>query len=105
MEPLRHQEHQEYYSPQRRGERRDDIKERLRITHYALLSGAGLLGAVGVIGYVLWAVNGGLVREGNWVGVDFHVYYMAAKALGQGQNIYDVGISPPYVYPPLLAVL
>ena len=63
-----------------------------------------LLGAVGVIGYLQWA-PGGLVRDGNWVGLDFHVYYQAALALGRGEDIYRAGISPPYIYPPLLAAL
>jgi hypothetical protein len=64
-----------------------------------------IMAAVGVGGYLFWAVDGGLVREGNWVGVDFHVYYQAAQALTRGENIYQAGISPPYVYPPLLAIL
>ena len=38
-------------------------------------------------------------------GVDFRVYYLAAQALRQGDNIYQADIAPPYVYPPLLAVL
>jgi hypothetical protein len=63
------------------------------------------LGTVGVAGYLAWAMNGGLVRQGNWVGVDFRVYYLAAQALRQGANIYQADIAPPYVYPPLLAVL
>ena len=68
------------------------------------LAGLGL-GAVGLIGYALWATAGNLVREGNWIGVDFHVYYSAARVLSKGQDIYTAGISPPYVYPPLLAAL
>src|SRR5438128_5070342 len=64
-----------------------------------------LLGAFGVGGYLFWALTGGLVREGNWIGVDFHVYYEAAHVLRRGADIYTAGISPPYVYPPLLAVL
>ena len=64
-----------------------------------------LLGAFGVGGYLFWALNGGLVREGNWIGVDFHVYYQAAQALRRGADIYSADISPPYVYPPLLAAV
>ncbi|HYO50902.1 MAG TPA: glycosyltransferase family 87 protein [Chloroflexia bacterium] len=64
-----------------------------------------IMAAVGVGGYLFWAVDGGLVREGNWVGVDFRVYYQTAQALTRGENIYQAGISPPYVYPPLLAIL
>jgi hypothetical protein len=64
-----------------------------------------ITGAVGVGGYVFWAAAGGLVREGNWVGVDFRVYYQAAQVLSRGGDIYGAGISPPYVYPPLLAAL
>jgi hypothetical protein len=63
------------------------------------------MGVVGVGGYIFWALDGGLVREGNWVGVDFHVYYQAAQVLARGEDIYAAGISPPYVYPPLLAAL
>src|SRR5690348_1728351 len=64
-----------------------------------------LLACAGVVGYALWLASGVLVKEGNWVGVDFHVYYTAAHVLEQGQDIYTAGISPPYVYPPLLAIL
>ena len=64
-----------------------------------------LMVLVGVGGYAYWAVNGGLVREGNWIGVDFHVYYQAGLALSRGEDIYGGAISPPYVYPPLLALL
>jgi hypothetical protein len=64
-----------------------------------------LLGAVGIGGYLQWATGGGLVRGGNWVGLDFHVYYQAALALSRGEDIYRAGISPPYIYPPLLAAL
>src|SRR6188472_2040838 len=63
------------------------------------------LGLVGIAGYVLWLGSGVLVRDGNWVAVDFHVYYQTARVLAQGQDIYTAGISPPYVYPPLLAIL
>ena len=67
---------------------------------------AGLvLGALGLGGYLFWALHGGLVRDGNWVGVDFHVYYLAARVLRGGGDIYHAGIAPPYVYPPLLAAL
>jgi hypothetical protein len=68
------------------------------------LSG-GLMGVLGIGGYIFWALNGGLVREGSWIGVDFHVYYQAAQALQRGGDIYSPSISPPYVYPPLLAAL
>ncbi|HUP28327.1 MAG TPA: glycosyltransferase 87 family protein, partial [Chloroflexia bacterium] len=64
-----------------------------------------LAALAGVGGYIFWALNGGLVRDGNWVGVDFHVYYQAAQALRRGEDIYSASISPPYVYPPTLAVL
>jgi len=64
-----------------------------------------LLACAGVVGYALWLASGVLVKEGNWVGVDFHVYYAAAHVLEQGHDIYTAGISPPYVYPPLLAIL
>jgi hypothetical protein len=63
------------------------------------------MAAVGVGGYIFWAMSGGLVREGNWIGVDFHVYYQAAQVVRRGQDIYSAGIAPPYVYPPLLAML
>ncbi|HYO48296.1 MAG TPA: glycosyltransferase 87 family protein, partial [Chloroflexia bacterium] len=64
-----------------------------------------IMAAVGVGGYLFWALDDGLVREGNWVGVDFRVYYQTAQALTRGENIYQAGVSPPYVYPPLLAIL
>jgi hypothetical protein len=60
---------------------------------------------VGIGGYLNWINSGALVREGNWIGLDFHVYYQAAKVLSRGEDIYSAGISPPYVYPPLLAIL
>jgi hypothetical protein len=60
---------------------------------------------VGVGGYLNWINSGALVREGNWIGLDFHVYYQAAKVLSRGEDIYLAGISPPYVYPPLLAIM
>jgi hypothetical protein len=67
---------------------------------------AGLFMAVtGVLGHLYWAINSGLVREGHWVGIDFHVYYQAALVLRRGGDIYHAGISPLYVYPPTLAVL
>jgi Glycosyltransferase family 87 len=66
---------------------------------------AGVLSLLGVIGYALWLPSGGLVRDGNWIGVDFHTYYTAAQVLRRGEDIYTAGISPPYVYPPLLAIL
>src|SRR6478609_9939920 len=69
-----------------------------------ILAGA-LMGAFGIGGYIFWALSGGLVHEGNWIGVDFHVYYQVAQVLRRGQDIYAAGISPPYVYPPLLAML
>ncbi len=59
----------------------------------------------GIVGYLFWALNGGLVKEGNWIGVDFHVYYAVAQVLRRGSDIYTAGISPPYVYPPLLGIL
>jgi hypothetical protein len=65
----------------------------------------GVLALAGILSYALWALNGGLVREGNWIGVDFHVYYQAAMVLRRGEDVYAAGISPPYVYPPLLAAL
>lgn len=58
----------------------------------------------GILGYLAWALNGGLVKEDNWVGVDFHVYYQVAQVLRNGGDIYT-NISPPYVYPPLLGIL
>jgi alpha-1,2-mannosyltransferase len=64
-----------------------------------------LLGAVGIAGYLQWATGGGLVRDGNWIGLDFHVYYQAALVLRRGEDIYRAGISPLYIYPPLLAML
>lgn len=76
----------------------------LRLDRVIRLAGL-LLGLVGLTGYALWAANGGLVREGNWIGVDFHVYYQTALVLRRGQDIYHAGIAPPYVYPPLLAML
>jgi hypothetical protein len=33
-----------------------------------------VLGAIGLAAYVWWAFSGNLVREGNWIGVDFNVY-------------------------------
>jgi hypothetical protein len=60
---------------------------------------------VGTGGYLQWATTGGLVRNGNWVGLDFHVYYTAALVLHRGEDIYRAGISPLYIYPPLLAAL
>ena len=74
-------------------------------TSTALARQAWALAAAGLAGYALWLLGGALVRDGNWLGVDFQVYYQAAKVLGRGENIYAAGISPPYVYPPLLAVL
>jgi hypothetical protein len=67
---------------------------------------AGLaLAVVGVGGYLIWWAGAGLVREGNWVGLDFHVYYAAAQVLRRGGDIYASGLSPQYVYPPFLAAL
>ena len=71
----------------------------------ALLLAGWLMSAVGIGGYLYWAASGGLVKEGNWVALDFHVYYQASRALGRGEDIYLAGISPPYIYPPLLAIL
>src|SRR5829696_5496753 len=70
-----------------------------------ILLAGGLMGALGLGGYLFWLLTEGLVREGNWIGVDFHVYYAAAQALRNGQDIYSTAISPPYVYPPFLATL
>ena len=61
------------------------------------------LAVVGVGGYFVWWATAGLVREGNWVGLDFHVYYVAAQVLRRGGDIYASGMSPQYVYPPFLA--
>jgi hypothetical protein len=67
---------------------------------------AGLvLAVIGVGGYLAWWAGAGLVRDGNWVGLDFHVYYAAALVLRRGGDIYASGMSPPYVYPPFLAAL
>ena len=71
----------------------------------AILLAGAFVAAVGIGGYLFWALSGGLVREGNWIGVDFHTYYQAANVVRRGQDIYTAGISPPYVYPPLLAML
>lgn len=73
--------------------------------HGLLRLAGGLVSALGLGGYLFWALNGGLVREGNWIGVDFHVYYAAAQVLMRGDDVYTAGISPPYVYPPLLGYL
>jgi len=54
-------------------------------------------------GYFVWWATAGLVRDGNWVGLDFHVYYVAAQVLRRGGDIYASGMSPQYVYPPFLA--
>ncbi|HUS15495.1 MAG TPA: hypothetical protein VM536_10830, partial [Chloroflexia bacterium] len=62
-------------------------------------------GVAGIIGYVAWAAARGIVTIGSRGGVDFFVYYQAAAVLRRGEDIYQAGISPPYVYPPLLAVL
>ncbi len=64
-----------------------------------------VLACVGVGGYLLWLGSGVLVKEGNWVGVDFHVYYAVGRVLSQGGDPYSAGISPPYVYPPFLGIL
>jgi hypothetical protein len=37
------------------------------------------MSVVGIGGYLNWIASGVLVREGNWIGLDFHVYYQAAK--------------------------
>jgi hypothetical protein len=72
----------------------------------AVLHGIGaVLGVIGLLGYGRWALTGGLVRENTWLGVDFYTYYRTAQVLRQGGDIYHSGISPPYVYPPLLAAL
>ncbi len=63
------------------------------------------LGLAGVVGYLLWLAGGALVKDGHWVGVDFHVYYQTARVLGRGEDIYQAGIAPLYIYPPLLAAL
>ena len=63
------------------------------------------LAVAGIMGYVLWATTGGLVNDGIWVGLDFHVYYMAAQVLRRGEDIYSAGLSPLYIYPPFLAAL
>ena len=60
----------------------------------------GLLGALGVGGYLFWILRAGLLKDGNWIGVDFHVYYQVARVLSRGEDIYAAGISPPYVYRP-----
>src|SRR5688572_17876626 len=60
---------------------------------------------VGVGGYAYWAVNGGLVSEGNWIGVDFGVYYQAALALEESGDVYVGDISRLFLYPPLLALM
>jgi alpha-1,2-mannosyltransferase len=83
-------------------EMKHDAEQR---TNYALWGVSLALALVGLGGYVLWLASGVLVKDGNWVGVDFHVYYAAARVVAQGQDIYAAGISPPYVYPPLLAIL
>lgn len=75
-----------------------------RPAHTAMLAVGALMAVVGVAGYLLWLPKG-LVREGNWIGIDFHVYYQAGLVLRRGEDIYGAGISPPYVYPPLLAAL
>lgn len=82
------------------------LSSAFRISQSAIRNiSAVLLACAGLGGYLLWLSSGVLVKDGNWVAVDFHVYYAAAHALAQGQNIYTAGISPPYVYPPLLAIL
>jgi hypothetical protein len=69
-----------------------------------LLGLAGLaLAVLGVGGYLIWWATAGLVREGNWIGLDFHVYYVAAQVLRRGGDIYNSGMSPQYVYSPFLA--
>lgn len=82
-----------------------DPKSPFRIPHSAFQLSGWLFAAIGLLGYVVWLMSGALVREGNWVGVDFHVYYQAAKVLSRGEDIYSAGIAPPYVYPPLLAIM
>ncbi len=77
----------------------------LRTPHSAFYVAGWLMSVAGIGGYVYWAANGGLVKEGNWVALDFHVYYQASRVLGRGEDIYLAGISPPYIYPPLLAIL
>jgi hypothetical protein len=64
-----------------------------------------VLGCMGVGGYLLWLGSGVLVKDGNWVGVDFHVYYAVAHVLSRGGDPYSAGISPPYIYPPFLGIL
>jgi hypothetical protein len=64
-----------------------------------------VLACIGLAGYALWLGSGVLVKEGNWVAVDFHVYYSVARVLSQGRDIYTAGISPPYVYPPFLGII
>ncbi len=79
-------------------------RPRSRFSTPTILSLAGVaLAVLGVGGYLLWWTGAGLVREGNWVGLDFHVYYAAAQVLRRGDDIYGSGMSPIYVYPPSLA--
>ncbi|HKP52884.1 MAG TPA: glycosyltransferase family 87 protein [Chloroflexia bacterium] len=75
------------------------------IPHSAFTLAGWLFSAIGIGGYLYWAANGGLVRDGNWIALDFHVYYQASRVLGRGEDLYLAGISPPYIYPPLLAIL
>ncbi len=72
--------------------------------HSVLWLAGTLMAALGIIGYLFWALNGNLVKEGNWVAVDFHTYYQAAQVVRRGSDIYTAGISPLYIYPPLLAI-
>lgn len=59
------------------------------------------LALFGVVTYLLWLPSA-LVRDGTWIGVDFHVYYMSAHMLRRGEDMYA---QIPYIYPPLLALL
>jgi hypothetical protein len=83
----------------------ENPKSKIQNPKWAFSIAGWLMSAVGIGGYVYWATNGGLVKEGNWVALDFHVYYQASRVLGRGEDIYLAGISPPYIYPPLLAIL
>lgn len=62
----------------------------------------------GIVGGVVTLVAK-TMRSGAMLGVNFHVYYLAAEAVLEGGSLYGVAApdfpSLPYVYPPIVAVV
>lgn len=79
---------------------KQDIQPSPRRVDWPVVAGV-VLAIFGILTYLLWLPSG-LVRDGTWIGVDFHVYYASANMLRRGEDMYS---QIPYIYPPLLALL